>query len=155
MDKTRLNNWLQFGASVGVILSLIFVGLEIQQSRDIAIADIYQQRTEILLNQLSFGLPPEVVYAALRKARAGEELTEEEEYVVFIGVAARVAYWENNHFQFQLGLMSLEQWEASRKSIALRADNPAFLKAWEEERHTVRKSFADEVDQILSDAASE
>ena len=41
MDSSRLNAWFQVAASVGVILSLIFVGLEIQQSREIAIADIY------------------------------------------------------------------------------------------------------------------
>ena len=54
LDNSKLNDWLQLAASVGVILSLIFVGLEIKQSREIAIADIYQQRTAILIDE---GLP--------------------------------------------------------------------------------------------------
>ena len=41
MNSETLNNWMQFLASVGVILSLIFVGVQVKQSREIAIADIY------------------------------------------------------------------------------------------------------------------
>jgi hypothetical protein len=49
MKSNTLNNRMQFLASVGVILSLIFVGVQVQQSREIAIADIYKQRTALLL----------------------------------------------------------------------------------------------------------
>ena len=150
------NNWKSFAELTGIaaiVASLIFVGLELQQSREIAIADIYQQKTAILIDQLSFGTPPEMVYEARRKLRAGEVLSADDEYAIFVATAARVAYWENNHFQYQVGLMSEEQWDASRRSISLRAQDPAFLKAWEEEQYTVRESFADEVNQILRDAA--
>jgi hypothetical protein len=150
MVSAKLNDWIQILTSVGVILSLIFVGLQIQQSREIAIADIYQQRTAILIQQLGFSFPPEVAYESWRKARAGEELSPEDELVIHISIAARIAYWENNHFQYQLGLMPEEQWEASRKAIGGMAKrDPRFLTVWNTERTVVRKSFADEVDLIL------
>ena len=147
--------WKDLIEGVGVlaiVASLIFVGKELQQSREIAIADIYQQKTAILIDQLSFGMPPEVVFTARQKLRAGRELNADDQYAIFLATAARVAYWENNHFQYQVGLMSEEQWDASRRSIALRANDDAFLKAWEDEQHTVRKSFADEVNKILREA---
>jgi len=152
MDKSKLNDWLQLAASVGVILSLVFVGLEIQQSREIAIADIYQQKTAILIQQLSFGMPAERVFEAGRKSRLGEDLSADDEWAIYISLAARIAYWENNHFQYQMGLMPEEQWQASRNSIARRAKvDPNFIVAWARERAVVRRSFAEMVDQILMD----
>jgi hypothetical protein len=40
MKKEEINDWLQVFGLAGVIISLVFVGWEIKQSRDIAIADI-------------------------------------------------------------------------------------------------------------------
>jgi hypothetical protein len=152
VDKSKLNEWLQLAASIGVILSLIFVGLEIQQSRHIAIADIYQQRTAILMDQLSFGMPAERVYEAVRKSRSGEDLSADEKFAIYISLVARIAYWENNYFQYQMGLMPEEQWQASRNAIAQRAKgDPNFLVAWVRERPIVLRSFAETVDQILID----
>ena len=151
MDSAKLNDWIQILTSVGVILSLIFVGLQIQQSREIAIADIYQQRTAILIQQLGFAWPPEIVHESRRKARAGEELGPEDDLAIYISIATRIAYWENNHFQYQLGLLPEEQWEASRNAIRNSARRPRFRENWEIERTVVRKSFADAVDEILAE----
>ena len=108
---------MQFLASVGVILSLIFVGVQIQQSREIAIAEIYQQRTALLLQSWSFAVPAETEFRAWMKDRAGEPLNPDEKYALTTRYAARIAYWENNHFQYQIGLLPEEQWEASKNSI--------------------------------------
>ena len=88
------------------------------------------------------------------KERAGEPLNPDEEYALINRFAARIAYWENNHFQYQIGLLPQEQWEASKNSIRGQANRPAFLDAWERERFQFRKSFADEVDGILEEQAS-
>ena len=72
MESRRLNDWMQIFALVGVIVSLIFVGLEIRQSREIAIADIYQQRTALLLQDLTFANPSEAIAESVRKEREGE-----------------------------------------------------------------------------------
>ena len=79
MNSEKLNDWIQIIASIGVILSLIFVGLQIQQSREIAIADIYQQRTELLLQNFDFAVPAETEFEAWMKERAGEPLNSDEE----------------------------------------------------------------------------
>ena len=154
MNSERLNHWMQFLASVGVILSLIFVGVQIQQSRDIAIADIYQQRTALLLQSWSFAVPVETEFRAWMKHSAGQPLDPDEKYALANRYAARIAYWENNHFQYQIDLLPEEQWEASRNSIRGQADQQAFLDTWERERFQLRKSFADEVDQILKEEAN-
>ncbi len=153
MNSKMLNDWMQFLASIGVILSLIFVGVQIRQSRDIAIADIYQQRTALLLDNFYVDVPAETEFRAFMKERAGEPLNPDETYALMKRYAARIAYWENNHFQYQIGLLPVEQWEASKNSIRGQADRQAFLDTWESERFQLRKSFADEVDTIIEAAA--
>ena len=154
MNSKTLNNWMQFLASVGVILSLIFVGVQVQQSREIAIADIYQQRTALLLQHFSFAVPTETEFRAWMKDRAGEPLNPDEKYALTNRYAARIAYWENNHFQYQIGLLPEEQWEASKNSIRGQANRQAFLDTWEQERFQLRRSFADEIDGLLEEEAS-
>ena len=152
MDSNKLNDWVQILATVGVILSLIFVGIQIQQSREIAIADIYQQRTALLMQQISMTVTPEGVVAARKKLASGEELESSERGALYLITSSRMAYWENNHFQFQMGLLDEEQWNASKNNIrSIAANSPIFRYAWNIERSQVRKSFADEVDKILAE----
>ncbi len=154
MKSKALNDWMQFLASIGVILSLIFVGVQIQQSRDIAIADIYQQRTDLLLQNFYVAVPAETEFRAWIKELAGEPLSPDEQYALTNRYAARIAYWENNHFQYLIGLLPEEQWEASKNSIRGQAKRQLFLDTWESERFQLRKSFADEIDALLGEEAS-
>ena len=48
MDSAKLNDWLQVIGLFGVIASLIFVGLQMKQDREIALAGTYQDRTCLL-----------------------------------------------------------------------------------------------------------
>ncbi len=154
MKKIDLGQTITILANVGVILSLIFVGVQIQQSRQIATADIYQQRTALLLQNFNFAVPTETEFRAWMKDRADEPLNPEEKYALTNRYAARIAYWENNHFQYQIGLLPEEQWEASKNSIRGQANQQAFLDTWESERFQLRRSFADEIDEILKEEAS-
>jgi len=89
------------------------------------------------------------------KDSAGEPLTAEERYALTNRYAARIAYWENNHLQYQIGLLPEEQWEASKNSIRGQAERQVFLDTWARERFQLRSSFADEIDRILVEEASE
>ncbi len=44
MDSAKLNDWLQLIGVFAVVASLIFVGLEIRQTDEIALSQIYQER---------------------------------------------------------------------------------------------------------------
>ena len=46
MDSTKVNDWLQVVGLFGVIASLIFVGLEMQQAKQIALSAANQARTD-------------------------------------------------------------------------------------------------------------
>jgi len=151
MNKEKLNDRLQLAASIGVILSLIFVGLEIQQSREIAIADIYQQRAAMIIDVNSLQLSSEILHEARMKAEAGEILTSVEQDLIDDNWNLGLNYAENVHFQFQIGLLSEEQWASTSNNLRGRARDPQFVEWWSRERTSWRKSFADIIDQLIEE----
>ena len=46
MNAEKLSDWLQVVGMFGVIASLLFVGLEMRQTREIAISQIYHARAD-------------------------------------------------------------------------------------------------------------
>lgn len=139
----------EFVGIAAIVASLIFVGIELQQSREIAIADIYQQRTAMIIDANTIQLTSDSVQNVLRKYRSGEPLTDDEKYLMEQWFDPFLNYWENNHFQFQMGLLSKEQWISSRNTIKKFARNPVFVEMWDRERDTWRESFAAEVDEAI------
>jgi hypothetical protein len=149
MDSAKLSDWLQVTGLFGVIVSLVFVGLEIQQSRQIAIADIYQQRAEMIIQVNSIRLTSEILHETRSKLEAGETLTNTEQSLLEQSWNPYFNYVENNHFQYQLGLLSEEQWISTRNNLRSRARDPLFLAWWEVERENWRESFAQEMDELI------
>jgi len=126
MDSAKLNDWMQVFGIFAVVASLIFVGFQMKQSQEIAIANQYQaravtavelqearQQSEVISRregQLwmdSYGLPDGF----------DENLTAEE-FGVLIFDARRVLYaYDNNHFQYNAGFITEEAWQANRATI--------------------------------------
>lgn len=49
MDSAKLNDWMQVVGIFAVVASLIFVGLQMRQAQEIAVADQYQDRADAAL----------------------------------------------------------------------------------------------------------
>ena len=60
-------------------------------------------------------------------------------------------YWENNHFQYEMGLLSEEQWLSSRNAIQAMVARPEVQFWWQTERKEMRTSFADIVDRAIAE----
>ena len=152
MDKMKLNEWLQVVGLFGVIASLVFVGLEIQQSRQIAVADIYQQRAALVIQVQTSGYAPEQYRNTRNKALSGETLTPAEQNLMFSRLISWLSYWENNHFQYEIGMLSEEQWLSSRNALRGSVAFPEFEEYWARVRPTWRESFAQVVDEVYDEA---
>jgi hypothetical protein len=151
MQTSKLNDWLQIVALIGVILSLIFVGYEIRLSRQIAIADVFQQKTALAVQVQQGGMPAELYTAALQKSLSEQPLTPFEKGMLQFYQNPWFQYWENVHFQFEIGLLSEAAWQGSRNSIRSRLRNPMYQEWWEAQRTYWREPFAKEVDAILAE----
>jgi hypothetical protein len=80
MNRQDVADWFQIVASFGVLIGLIFVGLELQQTRSLAqatlLSETYSDQLEI--NRVLLGENPMPV---LSKVCSGEDLTQTEDMI--------------------------------------------------------------------------
>ncbi|MEP1469772.1 MAG: hypothetical protein ABJK25_02250 [Halieaceae bacterium] len=153
MDAGGTGRWAQALGFLGVILSLLFVGFEIKQSRDIAEAQVYAQRAELDVMIRAQYIPSDRIYDIQRRKAAGEKITDFELEKLLFAYGSSFIYWENNHFLYLQGLLGKEHWQASRQSMLQTfIEIPDFLAFWDGYSHEYRTSFRNEVDKVVQEA---
>ena len=145
----------QMGAAFAVVVSLGFVAYELKQARDIALAEIYQQKSALIVDlNMSAAEYPELLEANLKLETSPDSLELSDFYLLRGEFAAFLSYYENNHFLYQYGMITQEQWNTIRVEISLWLNANEFYRAYwmrSSKRGSWRASFAKEVDDILAD----
>jgi hypothetical protein len=169
MDSQKLHDWLQIVGMAAVVLSLIFVGLQIKQSQDIAIAAQYQARHDANAAVVLAALESEPALRVWgRNIRndilANPDITEEarrnigempvEEIAVrHITALAGLKNYDNIYFQYQNGFLSEEMWRAMHLQLSMMLSDPGSWArgTYEYAPGVWRESFREVVDEILSE----
>ncbi len=138
-----------------IVASLILAGLELQQSREIAIADIYQQQAALLIQIQTSSYSPEQRLESIMKEKKGDPLSESDKEIRRTIGLPWLTYYENVHFQYQTGLISEEHWLSVRNLIRGATRLPGWREYWDESRTHWRESFAEEVDEIIEEEFGE
>ena len=119
MKREIVQDLIQFLGMIGIIGSLIFVGLQMQQTQRIAIGGQVQARAEMFVNRIMAGLEGNLDANKLFYYRDFnyDELDEEEKFIAremhqWIGIMV-----ENNFFQYQMGLFDSDYWEQQETRI--------------------------------------
>ena len=119
MKREVVQDLIQFLGMIGIIGSLIFVGLQMQQTQRIAIAGQVQARAEMAVDRILSGLEGNL--DAIRLANSDNfdfsELNEEEQLIARQMYAWRGIMFENNFTQYQMGLFADDYWEQQERRI--------------------------------------
>ena len=110
MKNININPLIQLLGMLGVIGSLIFVGLEMRQSHRFALAGHYEARTNSLLNIVSSFTEGEAGYGDMVRAALGDRIEVEKAHLN--GIWQLWFLWENDFMQYELGLMDEAAWTA-------------------------------------------
>ncbi len=120
MDSEKLNDWIQVVGIFAVVLSLMFVGYQLKQSQDIAVAGQNQERQSVVNDYYASLIQiDEVVdyYGARHREHLDSDVdTESRRSDRMIGLSyirsrMRLSIYDNNYFQYQSGFMTAEYWE--------------------------------------------
>ena len=127
-----INHWLQIIATLGVIASIIFLGFELRQNRQLMKAQIYQSRAEMIQNTFlvlseSEHLVP--IFNKLETARdesasfaeAVARLSSEEKIRLGFYYERQIRHLDNMYYQYELGLIDdeyMQWWEDDVTSSA-------------------------------------
>lgn len=154
MDSDSLAHWLNVVASVGVLIGIVLVVVELDQNRDMTRA---QTRHEIAMGIVDLLQTPATnpqLADVMYRAENGFELTPEEQFQFVMRTNALLRYWENVHYQYRVGLY--DETEFSRQREAWRASfarSKGMLTYWCRVRNLYSPEYAAETNALLPSGA--
>ena len=116
MKRISLDVWIQLIGMLSIVFSLLFVGLQMQQSQTIALASQQQARTEVLVDIIGGFDEGGKSFVDLISGIVDGSYFDDSNVV-------RDAIWqiwmlyENDFLQYKLGLMDDEVWEAKLNAM--------------------------------------
>ena len=113
MKKVSFDVLIQFIGMAGVIASLIFVGLEMRQSQQIALAAQQQSRTQVWSEMTNVYTEKGIsMYEMMLNLLGSDSMNESETLISHNWLFQRVLIFESDYVQFLAGLIEESVWEA-------------------------------------------
>jgi hypothetical protein len=137
IEATKVSDWLQVIGMFGVIASLIFVGLQMKQTQEIALSNTYQTRAHASLEKNMAVITSPVLLSAETKVWVGKEdkLTAQEIVALAHNFYADMDTYENNHYQFESGFLSEEHWQQNLLDLRCILTKPIYREMWATENY--------------------
>jgi len=120
MNSAKLNDWMQVVGIFAVVVSLVFVGFQLKQSQEIAIAGQNQERQSVVNDYYAAQIEIDEIVANYG-ANHREHLDQSNGTangrsdrligLSYIRSRMRLSIYDNNHFQFEAGFMTEESWQ--------------------------------------------
>jgi hypothetical protein len=137
-------------SSVAVLVSLLFLGLQIRQSNRNQRSLMQQGRSTRNVDLLSRLSDPRLSDIWVRVS-AGETLADAE-YFMLYGYTASVFWsYEDCFFQFRSGMLDAKSWASDVATLKRLLSNPAYRAVW----RAVRSALGDEYRSFLDGLAVE
>ena len=152
MTAEQWNMWLSLGANIGVLIGIIFLGLEIQQNTDMMRTQINQSRAELAMIEAQSLYDSDHIPALLIKVRNGEQLSdvERERYTHLFRAFHR--NWDNQLRQFREGFLEDNIPRSIRNAV--QAEMAGILVAselWERTKLNYSDAYIAFVDPIIAE----
>jgi hypothetical protein len=168
MNSARISDWMQVVGIFALVASLVFVGMQMQQDREIARVMIYQSRASTLAEiSMAAASSPEAMSAAVKSSFGAPSkeihvddwpapITAQDMVLGTYQVNAFMALADNSFFQYQEGFLPAEHWESVKSTLVSIVSTVPFLQfRLEAMLDQQRPAFRDELMDILRDAKAE
>ncbi|NKC01241.1 MAG: hypothetical protein GKR90_22470 [Pseudomonadales bacterium] len=144
-----LGNLGEFIASIAVLITLIYLAVQIKQNTKAMhvtarghIVEGTQHLRGLLMNN-------EFVRGALVKQHRGGELSDEEKLVLRHYTVTMFRNWEYQHYQFTNGLVDQDSFRATQ--VVWRVSlSPYNIKLWPKVRDQFTEVFAQELERVMA-----
>ncbi|MEM6476342.1 MAG: hypothetical protein AAF687_09265 [Pseudomonadota bacterium] len=149
----------QIVAALGIMLSLIFVGLQVRQANEQARkaetarrADATQAVHDNFANMyLTFASNLDVAEVGPKGLKDPDSLTDGENLVLLSALMAGMSYQQSAYFKWRAGDLSDELWRAWQNSNASYFKTPGGKRFWEGRKNNFHPEFVEYVEANLFD----
>jgi hypothetical protein len=119
MDSAKLNDWMQVIGIFALVGSLVFVGLQMKQTHEIALSSAYQSRAAAVIEMLTANAANEKGLAAWNApdSAAIDSLSPAEEQAGSMMALSILLAYDNMLYQHESGFISDEAWATGRADL--------------------------------------
>jgi len=157
----KVASWKNIAELIGItaiVASLVFVGLQLKQSQDIAIAAQYHERAALAVENFhamaELGLSRNIIRQCTDEpidVHTAEEIGAE-----CIIAHAYLAMADNHLYQYESGFMDESAWQAQRRLFkTILNNNELYRTVFQNSRFMRRESFLQLGDQLIEEGHSE
>ena len=147
----RMRLIIELISAAAIIVSLVFLGIEANQSNQLAKATIRQALNETDMEIYRVQMDEEIIPHALYKNDNNLPLNDYEQYNVNLYNVYNFRDFDNSFYQYRIGLFEQSDWLAYRRIIKSLLHDPTVLKMWDNQSHVFSKEFKLEVELILGE----
>ena len=154
MNSSKINDWMQVVGIFALVASLIFVGLQMKQTQEIALSAAFQSRIQTSVEMVTARAANENAIVAYYTATEEglDQLPFEVRKAGELHAFALMLVYDNIHFQYESGFITEEDWHNALVDMteAIR-DRPIVRSVMMGLLDRMRPSFRELVVQIDSD----
>ena len=159
MTAQKIRDWLEVIGIFSVVVSLVFVGLQMRQTQDIALASQYQERAnnqlELLRTEMESGRSIALFFDGSPFAPS-RPLSAEDFSYLFNWATYQWYTFDNNHYQFEAGFLPEDHWAGQQDGLKRLVSACEVRWIWMQSRRPyARRSFVEFVDAIEHECAPE
>jgi hypothetical protein len=156
----KTTNWKDITELIGIaaiVASLLFVGLQMKQSHEIVLAEIYQARTATVMDWNHTLATSDLALSAFEKSATGQfdEINPMERRATSAMIMSALYAYENSHYQHTLGFVSQEHWDRARSTLALFMQDPIWREQILANTGILRPSFRQVIEEIAAETPGE
>lgn len=151
MNYERWKDLAELIGVLSIVASLVFVGLQLKQSQDIALAAQYNARAavtqDMYVAHLESGYDPAIGLSKSIDEMSPAEFTASKAFSNWSWTAI-----DNYYFQHQAGFLPDETWHVMEGLIRVLKDNELGRAVFEERKWTFRQSFIELVEEMWQES---
>ena len=136
---------------VAIILSLVFLALEVKQSNQLAKAEIRQALNVTDMEVYKVQMEEDIIAKALYKINKNLPIDDYEEYQLNEFQKFNFRDFDNSFYQYRIGLFDENVWFAYRRIIKSLLTENYIMLMWRNSNQSFSIEFQDEVSNIIKE----
>ena len=148
-NKIRIT--IEIISALAIVISLVFLGLEVNQSNILAKASIRQSLNETDMDVYEMRLDKEAITRAHYKIDNDLHLDDYEEYMIIQFQTFNFRDFDNSFYQYRVGLFDENNWQAYRRIIKKLLEDKYVRLMLENSFSDFSTEFQNELKSIMED----
>jgi len=149
--KNTYKQIIEIISSLAIVLSVIFLALEVNQSNQLAKSTIRQALNVSDMEICKVQMEEDVIAKSLHKIKKDIKLTDYEEYQVILFQNFNFRDFDNSFYQYRNGLFEKDVWLAYRRIISDLLEDKYVMQMWNKHYSQFTTEFQKEIGIILNE----